>query len=93
MGRLPLPTSFVIAWLCLSVSATNASEPPKPFSHYERRDGKDRVVVFVHGIFGDLKGTWTCPTGVSWPKLILADNAFKDSAYTLSGTKPVRETR
>jgi pimeloyl-ACP methyl ester carboxylesterase len=53
-------------------------------SHYERpatENGpfKDRVIVFVHGIFGDATSTWTSPGKVYWPKLVLGDSAFDDS--------------
>jgi tetratricopeptide (TPR) repeat protein len=66
----------------LSADAPEKSQA-RPFSHYERpvvRTGpfKDRVVVFVHGIFGDANRTWTAPTGAYWPRLLLGDDAFDD---------------
>jgi hypothetical protein len=49
-------------------------------SHYERNDNKARVIVFVHGIFGSAKDTWTCSKGdFYWPKALLSDLAFADS--------------
>jgi pimeloyl-ACP methyl ester carboxylesterase len=53
--------------------------PPAPASHYERGPLHDRVIVFVHGIFGDANGTWTSSAGAYWPKLLLSDRAFDDS--------------
>lgn len=52
--------------------------------HYERpsiKNGpyKERVIVFVHGIFGDADSTWRYSPSVYWPKLLLADAAFRDS--------------
>ena len=36
--------------------------------------------MFVHGIFGSAKDTWTCPHGdFYWPKALLSDPAFADS--------------
>jgi hypothetical protein len=42
-------------------AAQNAFEPA--VSKYERNDKKDRVIVFVHGIFGSARDTWACPRG------------------------------
>jgi pimeloyl-ACP methyl ester carboxylesterase len=47
--------------------------------HYERNQRKERVIVFVHGLFGDATSTWTCPAGAYWPSMILKDHAFDDS--------------
>jgi pimeloyl-ACP methyl ester carboxylesterase len=54
--------------------------PEPQVSHYERHDKKERVIVFVHGIFGDAKDTWTCANSSAyWPRLLLQDSAFDDS--------------
>jgi pimeloyl-ACP methyl ester carboxylesterase len=37
--------------------------------------GKNIAIVFVHGVLGD-ESTWTNSAGVSWPSLLLRDNAF-----------------
>ncbi len=46
-------------------------------SRYVRSENNQRVIVFVHGIFGNAKDTWTCPTGAYWPELLQTDDAFK----------------
>jgi pimeloyl-ACP methyl ester carboxylesterase len=53
-------------------------------SHYERPTGRDhhyneRVIVFVHGIFGNGEDTWRFSPTVYWPKLLLTDEAFKNT--------------
>jgi len=49
-------------------------------SHYERNEGKERVIVFVHGVYGSAAGTWTCAsTGMTWPKLLLNDPTFTNT--------------
>jgi len=47
-------------------------------SHYIRRDaGNAGVIVFVHGLLGDAKTTWTnSRTGAYWPELMTKDAAF-----------------
>jgi pimeloyl-ACP methyl ester carboxylesterase len=40
---------------------------------------KERVIVFVHGIFGDSTSTWKRSASTPyWPRLLLADHAFDD---------------
>jgi pimeloyl-ACP methyl ester carboxylesterase len=83
---------FAVACVALVSCKTPQSESPvQPstgtaataatgVSHYERNDKKARVIVFVHGIFGSAKDTWTCPKGdFYWPKALLYDPAFADS--------------
>ncbi|MGA9389540.1 MAG: alpha/beta fold hydrolase [Candidatus Sulfotelmatobacter sp.] len=77
--------------LCLVGPAAKGSLPPPPTSHYERGPLKSRVIVFVHGIFGDATGTWTSAEGVYWPKLLLSDSAFDDSdVYVANYDSPLR---
>src|ERR1700686_3811733 len=46
---------------------------------YLRGPKKDRVIVFVNGIFGDAVSTWKNDNGAYWPTMIAADRAFDDS--------------
>src|SRR5258708_20352845 len=42
-------------------------------AHYERNDGKERGIVFVHGIYASAAGTWTCrTTGLTRPQILLS---------------------
>ena len=59
------------------------------YSHYERpaKKGepyKDRVIVFVHGLFGNEDDTWRYSPEVYWPKLVLTDEAFKETDIYVS---------
>ncbi len=45
-------------------------------AHYVRDNKSDRVIVFVHGIFGNAEGTWTSPPDLYWPELIASDELF-----------------
>jgi pimeloyl-ACP methyl ester carboxylesterase len=49
-------------------------------SRYERNEGKPRVIVFVHGVFGSSDDTWTCASnGRTWPQLLKDDARFSNS--------------
>jgi pimeloyl-ACP methyl ester carboxylesterase len=51
-------------------------DPPRSRYHGTRTDAKG-VIVFVHGILGDSRSTWTnSANGKYWPALIKADPAF-----------------
>lgn len=54
-------------------------------SHYERHGNKDRVLVFIHGIFGNAEDTWTAPPNIYWPKLILSDKTFDNTDVYVAG--------
>jgi tetratricopeptide (TPR) repeat protein/pimeloyl-ACP methyl ester carboxylesterase len=66
-----------------------------PTSHYERPSAKEgpfkqRVIVFVHGIFGNSDDTWTSSNGAYWPKLLLNDGAFSDfDVYVANYESPI----
>ena len=65
-------------------AATNAGPSGPPFSStspggYLRGPNKDRVIVFVNGIFGDAVSTWKNEDGAYWPTMIAADHAFDEA--------------
>ena len=82
-----LVASLAIA--CVYLLSCGSKTPPassaqisteSDVSKYERNDKKDRVIVFVHGIFGSARDTWACPHGdFYWPRALLTDPAFADS--------------
>jgi len=97
LGPLPRILSVILMILTVACSGTqegcsrgsqssSVAIPKKVVSHYERRENKPRVIVFVHGIFGDATGTWTCDSTKSyWPNLILTDEAFNDADVYVAG--------
>lgn len=96
LTRVLAAVSFGFAVLLCSATAvaTTPLSSSSAHSHYERpstRGGpyKDRVIVFVHGIFGDADGTWRYSASVYWPQLLLTDDAFRDSdVYVASYSSP-----
>lgn len=48
-------------------------------SRYVRGPAAERVLVFVHGIYGDAKDTWTASSGAYWPDLIAHDGVFDNT--------------
>ncbi len=61
------------------------SNSDQPKSFYARNNGSGRVIVFVHGIYGNSHDTWSCSPEVSWPGLLIGDNAFDDSDIYVAG--------
>jgi len=57
----------------------------QPKSFYERNSGAARVIVFVHGIFGSSRDTWSCSPRISWPNLLKDDDTHKDSDIYVVG--------
>ena len=95
MSRSALRIVFLGCVLLLtagaSVGASNIS------AHYERPTSKggpykQRVIVFVHGLFGNAADTWTnSQSHAYWPKLLLSDPAFDDSdVYVAAYSSPYR---
>jgi pimeloyl-ACP methyl ester carboxylesterase len=66
---------------CNGASYGGKEKSPKPNrkmdSGYLRDEQNDRVIVFVHGVLGDARETWTAANGAYWPDLMLGDDAFK----------------
>jgi hypothetical protein len=65
--------------------------PPSRYLRPTSRSGpfKNRVIVFVHGIFGDAQSTWTASNSAYWPRLLLGDSSFNDSdIYVASYSSP-----
>jgi pimeloyl-ACP methyl ester carboxylesterase len=55
---------------------------------------KKRVIVFVHGLFGNFDGTWRFSPQVYWPQLLLSDATFNDSdIYVASYASPFADGR
>ena len=52
---------------------------------YQVAPSKDRVIVFVHGIYGSPSGTWTASNGKYWPALVSKDPKFADSDVYVAG--------
>jgi pimeloyl-ACP methyl ester carboxylesterase len=72
---------------CLSVTAQPKTALPSVDSNpslYVRPANqtgpfKRRVIVFVHGMFGNSDDTWRYSSQIYWPNLLLSDTTFGDS--------------
>jgi pimeloyl-ACP methyl ester carboxylesterase len=62
-------------------------------SHYVRANEDKGVIVFVHGVLGDAKTTWTNPvTKAYWPDLIKGDPKFNGyNIYAYGFPTPLTE--
>jgi len=88
--RITLNVSLLCIALVLSgCDSKGSSSEPHNSAHarsfYARSGNPDRVIVFVHGIFGNPSDTWNCSPNISWPKLIQDDDAFQRSDIYVAG--------
>jgi pimeloyl-ACP methyl ester carboxylesterase len=86
MRRILIAIVFLIAILASSLGSAGAT----PHAHYERPSTKagpykERVIVFVHGLFGDADSSWRYSSSVYWPRLLLDDPVFADSDIYVAG--------
>lgn len=72
---------FLISSIAVSASASDESSA----SHYIRDGHKDRVIVFVHGLYGDATESWACKRSPSWQTMMLDDPAFSDADIYVAG--------
>lgn len=63
-----------LQWNC----KTSPDDMRKHSGGYCRGPEKDRVIVFVNGIFGDAVDTWS-NNGVYWPALLASDPIFSEA--------------
>ncbi len=91
------------SWLCTStfllivqvvlIGCSGAAQKTDNIpSEYIRSDSKNAgIIVFVHGVTGNSRDTWTNPvTGAYWPKLIAEDSTFKNfNIYVYNYPSPV----
>lgn len=87
-----LAAAIVLAALWLWPWAESEPSLPTGTSGYvgDRRPGAERAIVFVHGILGDAKATWTATNGVYWPQLLKDDDAFRaDDVFVYDYASPL----
>jgi pimeloyl-ACP methyl ester carboxylesterase len=78
---------FVLA-LCLvsSLSASSKAETWPSDSFYVRNDpNNDAVIIFVHGVTGNNRSTWTNDNGRFWPQMLKQDNGFNTTNIFVYG--------
>jgi pimeloyl-ACP methyl ester carboxylesterase len=79
--------------VCLLLFSSNSQAQDHAIkSQYIRQTSKESVIVFVHGVLGDAKETWTNDkTKVFWPNLIKEDPLFnRFDIYVYSYSSPFR---
>jgi hypothetical protein len=72
--------SISLWFIAIFISGVSMARAEEPVSKFIRRtDEANIVIVFVHGILGDGRTTWTGANGKYWPDMIANDPAFKDA--------------
>ncbi len=78
IGVAALLISATVGWYAYTHSCPDVRVPKSHFVH-EQTQGHRRVVIFVHGVLGDMDNTWVNPTTHrSWPEMLSSDPAFSD---------------
>jgi pimeloyl-ACP methyl ester carboxylesterase len=73
-------SGFVILLLlsgCFS-PLRDASSPTRTIALYPAEGTPQKLILFVHGAFGDPLTTWTNSTGESWPVIMRQDSDFRE---------------
>jgi pimeloyl-ACP methyl ester carboxylesterase len=67
-----LPLALLALWIA---SGSPGAAPAPSESRYIRDQNSDKVIIFVHGLFGDSVNTWTNGSAY-WPEMITKDHDF-----------------
>jgi pimeloyl-ACP methyl ester carboxylesterase len=66
--------TFLTAIVCVALVGCPGRSITVPDSHFVRGPGKHKLIIFVHGVLGDMDNTWVNQiTHASWPQLIVED--------------------
>jgi pimeloyl-ACP methyl ester carboxylesterase len=84
---IPIAASVICLLLFLSFRALGPHTRPdeRLGSHYVRDTHKNRVIIFVNGLYGDPNQSWTCAHSLSWQQMMLDDPTFNDSDIYVAG--------
>jgi pimeloyl-ACP methyl ester carboxylesterase len=79
MGQLKRLCAISAALVCL-LYVTIVSAQDIGGSYVPKYDPKKKsVLIFVHGVLGDARGTWTHQNGAYWPDLVSSDPLFAEA--------------
>ncbi|TKS64017.1 MAG: hypothetical protein EWM73_00894 [Nitrospira sp.] len=67
--------AFILVAGCSTLPDDTTSTGDLAFS--SAPESSDKLIVFVHGVFGDPVNSWTSQAGVTWPDLIKGDERFR----------------
>lgn len=76
-------TSILLTAVPVTLLAAPADIPN--VAHYEKNEGHQRVIVFVHGLYGNAKESWLCKPDHYWPRMLTSDPVFIDSDVYVAG--------
>ncbi len=88
--RVALPAirrAFTLVLALLGTAcADSETKPTESKSFWVRQNQKSRVIVFVHGVLGDARGSWTnTETGAFFPDLVEKEPTFADADIFVAG--------
>lgn len=82
---LAIVAGFAMKWLIWKEACPSVTVP---HSHFVKSKENKKVIIFVHGVLGDVDNTWVdAATHTSWPALITEDPAMQDYDVYVYGYK------
>jgi pimeloyl-ACP methyl ester carboxylesterase len=87
-------TSLLLKALGIILVGLTASNGASAFGEWIRHDSRNRgVIIFVHGVTGDGRGTWTSAVSHAyWPEMLKHDSTFDgQNIYVYSYESPLND--
>ena len=76
--RVALLSGLVLMGLAVWLYRKVCPSPTVPSAHFVKSPHNQKVIIFVHGVLGDMDNTWVNPeTAASWPQLIAEDSVMQ----------------
>ena len=83
-----LVVTFCFVSLLLAAGCHDSEKPPSNPTAASTSQTKSKAIVFIHGIYGDGRNTWTSEDGKTyWPDLVTSDSQFGDADVVVRSYK------
>src|SRR5258706_13825833 len=78
-SRLFCLAALLVGTVCFGCGCGDRGTLRVPESHFVKGPGHKKLIVFVHGVMGDMDNTWeNAETHSSWPRMVSQDKDLAD---------------